>query len=100
MLNVKYLPNTRSRRPAPAWANKHYNRFRHFDKDKVMMDFAIFAIAFNMGKMHLKGRIIAPNANKSNNPDKSYVIILVKTNFIRESARFSTLEPYDSKIAA
>jgi hypothetical protein len=32
-------------------ANKHYKRFRHFGKDKIKMDFAIFAIAFNMGKM-------------------------------------------------
>ena len=36
-------------------SNKHYNRFRHFKKDKVLMDFAIFAIAFNIGKLHLKG---------------------------------------------
>ena len=49
----------RSRRPIEPEAvfgqtksNKHYNRFRHFDKDKVMMDFAIFAIAFNLGKMY------------------------------------------------
>ena len=31
--------------------NKAYRRFRHFWKDKVMMDFAFFAIAFNIGKM-------------------------------------------------
>jgi transposase len=31
--------------------NKAYRRFRHFGKDKVMMDFAFFAIAFNIGKM-------------------------------------------------
>ena len=36
-------------------SNKHYNRFRHFKKDKVLMDFAIFATAFNIGKLHLKG---------------------------------------------
>ena len=35
-------------------ANKQYNRFRHFGKEKVMMDFAIFAIAFNLLKMHRK----------------------------------------------
>src|SRR5574344_770148 len=38
-------------------SNKHYNRFRHFKKDKVLMDFAIFAIAFNLGKLHLKGLV-------------------------------------------
>ena len=31
--------------------NKAYKRFRHFGKDKVNMDFAFFAIAFNIGKM-------------------------------------------------
>ena len=28
-----------------------YKRFRHFGKDKVTMDFAFFAIAFNLKKM-------------------------------------------------
>ena len=32
-------------------ANKHYKRFRHFGKEKITMDFAILAIAFNIGKM-------------------------------------------------
>lgn len=31
--------------------NKAYRRFRHFGKDKVTMDFAFFAIAFNLAKM-------------------------------------------------
>ena len=31
--------------------NKAYRRFRHFGKDKVTMDFAFFAIAFNLMKM-------------------------------------------------
>ena len=31
--------------------NKAYKRFRHFGKDKVNMDFAFFAIAFNIGKI-------------------------------------------------
>jgi transposase len=34
--------------------NKHYNRFRHFGKDGVMTDFAIFAVAFNIGKLFNK----------------------------------------------
>jgi hypothetical protein len=48
----------RSRRPIEPEAgfgqmkfNKAYNRFRHFGQDKVMMDFAIFAIAFALLKM-------------------------------------------------
>lgn len=34
--------------------NMAYRRFRHFDKDKVNMDFAFFAIAFNLKKMIAK----------------------------------------------
>ena len=36
--------------------NMHYRRFRHFGKDKVTMDFAFFAIAFNVKKMAAKLR--------------------------------------------
>ena len=36
--------------------NMHYRRFRHFGKDKVTMDFAFFAIAFNIKKMAAKAR--------------------------------------------
>lgn len=32
-------------------ANCHYKRFRHFGKDKTNMDFAFFAIAFDLKKM-------------------------------------------------
>ena len=34
--------------------NKSYNRFRHTGKDKIKMDFAIFAIAFNILKLYRK----------------------------------------------
>ena len=37
--------------------NKAYKRFRHFGKDKVNMDFAFFAIAFNIGKMCRKTKL-------------------------------------------
>lgn len=47
----------RSRRPIEPEAvfgqmkhNKHYKRFRHKGKDKVKMDFTLFAIAFNLQK--------------------------------------------------
>ena len=36
--------------------NMGYKRFRHFGKDKVTMDFAFFAIAFNIKKMVAKVR--------------------------------------------
>ena len=34
--------------------NMNYKRFRHFGKDKAFMDFAFFAIAFNIKKMCAK----------------------------------------------
>lgn len=34
--------------------NMGYRRFRHFGKDKITMDFAFFAIAFNIKKLHAK----------------------------------------------
>ncbi|QUB41334.1 IS1182 family transposase [Prevotella veroralis] len=37
--------------------NKVYKRFRHLGKDKVNMDFAFFAIAFNIGKMCKKNNL-------------------------------------------
>lgn len=45
-----------------------YERFRHFGKDKITMDFAFFAIAFNIKKMAEKGQrqgIIPINEGKS-----------------------------------
>ena len=44
--------------------NMGYKRFRHFGKDKVSMDFAFFAIAFNLKKMCRK---IAKQANNGGN---------------------------------
>lgn len=48
----------RSRRPVEPEAvfgqmkaNKHYKRFRHVGKDLISIDFALFAMAFNIGKM-------------------------------------------------
>ena len=35
-------------------ANMQYTRFRHFGEDLVKMDFAIFATAFNLLKLHRK----------------------------------------------
>ena len=36
--------------------NMGYKRFRHFGKDKITMDFAFFAIAFNIKKMVAKSQ--------------------------------------------
>lgn len=54
-------------------SNKGYDRFRHFNNDnttdKVMMDFAIFAVAFNLEKLYRKmqdnGKEQAKTKNKS-----------------------------------
>jgi transposase len=45
-------------------ANKQYNRFRHFGLDKVKMDFAIFAVAFNIGKLYNKAQNVSKNQKK------------------------------------
>ncbi len=46
--------------------NMAYRRFRHFGKDKVSMDFAFFAIAFNLKKMCSK--IAKQTKNGGNTP--------------------------------
>ena len=46
--------------------NMAYRRFRHFGKDKVTMDFAFFAIAFNIKKMCSK--IAKQTLNGGNTP--------------------------------
>lgn len=45
--------------------NMQYKRFRHFGKDKVTMDFAFFAIAFNIKKMCSKIAKALKNGGKS-----------------------------------
>ena len=42
-----------------------YRRFRHFGKDKVTMDFAFFAIAFNIKKMCSKTRKTTENGGNT-----------------------------------
>ena len=52
-----------------------YKRFRHFGKDKITMNFAFFAIAFNIKKMAEKGQrqgIIPINEGKFVHFDGSY----------------------------
>ena len=53
----------------------HYKRFRHFGKDKVTMDFAFFAIAFNIKKMAAKMAKSARNGR--NEPDFHCFLIMV-----------------------
>lgn len=56
--------------------NMAYRRFRHFGKDKVTMDFALFAIAFNIKKMCSK---IAKQAkNEGNTPNSGLYLIIFR----------------------
>lgn len=52
--------------------NLAYRRFRHFGKDKVKMDFAFFAIAFNIKKMCSK--IAKQTKNGGNTPHSGLFI--------------------------
>jgi hypothetical protein len=57
-------------------SNKQYFRLRHFGKELVTMDFAIFAIAFNLGKMYNKEKITPKNPKSAiKNSEKSLVLL-------------------------
>ena len=71
----------RSRRPTEheavfeqTKANKRYNRFRHSDKGKVMMGFAIHALAFNRGKVYRETIIDNKLSTKSLKQDVFLVV--------------------------
>ncbi|MDP4238468.1 MAG: hypothetical protein Q8904_03230, partial [Bacteroidota bacterium] len=54
-----------------------------FDKDKVMMDFAIFAIAFNLGKMYRKAKTIVKNtANTDTHLCYLTIIVFLRKNYL------------------
>jgi len=59
-------------------ANRQYKRFRHFGIDKVKMDFTIFAIAFNIGKLHNKTQNASKNQEESSNFTKNRLLSVVK----------------------
>jgi hypothetical protein len=58
-------------------SNKQYFRFRHFGKDMITMDFAIFAIAFNLGKLLAKGKNMSQNRRKSSLLSEILVFVAV-----------------------
>ena len=62
-----------------------YKRFRHFGKDKVTMDFAFFAIAFNIKKMAAKMAKLTKNGG--NGPGFYCFLIIVHTQ-LHESATY------------
>lgn len=59
--------------------NMAYRRFRHFGKDKVTMDFAFFAIAFNIKKMCSK--IAKQTKNGENTPH--FGLFMIISRFLR-----------------
>ncbi len=59
--------------------NMAYRRFRHFGKDKVTMDFAFFAIAFNIKKMCSK--IAKQTKNGGNTPH--FGLFMIISRFLR-----------------
>ncbi|OJV35084.1 MAG: hypothetical protein BGO29_09700 [Bacteroidales bacterium 36-12] len=77
-------------------SNKQYFRFRHFGKDLINMDFAIFAIAFNIGKLHNKGKIIPENRLKPY--VLSEMIILVVVCFENYQLHFRQEKSYAQNI--
>jgi transposase len=97
----------RSRRPIEPEAvfgqtkeNKQYKRFRHFGGEKVKMDFAIFAIAFNIGKLYNKGRKTAFSGKKSAVSGTKTGFIVIMTVFIRKKEQNQTYLQSSSPLAA
>ena len=74
--------------------NMQYKRFRHFGKDKITMDFAFFAIAFNIKKMAAKNR---KQANMPTNGGQS--VPFEGSNTLIRNLQ-STYKPEIIKIAA
>jgi hypothetical protein len=55
--------------------NKSYYRFRHVGKDKIKMDFAVFAIAFNILKLHRK--MTKKRKTAKNSPENTQITFLI-----------------------
>jgi hypothetical protein len=68
-------------------SNKQYYRFRHFGKDLITTDSAIFPIAFNLGKMHNKGKSTPKNSQKSSDLLKftPLVVIIIRNHKIYQA---------------
>ena len=87
----------RSRRPIEPEAvfgqmkyNMQYKRFRHFGKDKVTMDFAFFAIAFDIKKMAAKRREMPNKQHRKDILEPIYRIDAAKCRRISITGRLFT----------
>ena len=65
--------------------NMAYRRFRHFGKDKVTMDFAFFAIAFNIKKWAAKW---AKHTRNGGNPTHFCIFCLTVQIYLPENRTF------------
>jgi hypothetical protein len=67
-------------------ASKQYNLVRHFGPDRVKVDFAVFAIAFNTGKPYNKTQIISENPKKQSFFDQKEIIFVFILMFIKKKS--------------
>lgn len=78
-------------------SNKGYNRFRHFNHnnrmDKVIMDFAIFAVAFNLEKLYrkIRDRGKEPSKVKNKPPFTGFILSCHSRNHKAEKIKTSPL---------
>jgi hypothetical protein len=76
-----------------AKSNKGYSRFRHFndtEPDKVMMDFALFAVAFTLQKLHRKRKNTGQNSPGVQNGMVFLCLFIVFRPVCRKSVKFNT----------
>ena len=74
-----------------------YKRFRHFGKDKVTMDFAFFAIAFNLKKMCARITKNTQNDGKGGfTPSQSLIFVILSPIM---SAIFNRMRPAKKLVA-
>jgi hypothetical protein len=77
-----------------AESNKGYNRFRRFndrEPDKVMPDFAIFAVAFHLQKLHRKRKNTRQNPpGVQNRMFFPYLFIIFRPSY-RKSVKLNTM---------
>jgi len=97
----------RSRRPiepeavfGQTKANKQYSRFRHFQLDKIKMDFAVFAIAFNIGKLFNKLQNVSKKQKISAVFAKNQLFFVLILPLMTVKSRYRENDEQNYKIAA
>jgi hypothetical protein len=78
-----------------AKSNEGYNRFRRFNNtepDKVRMDFALFAVAFNLQKLHRKRKNTGQNPPGVQNGMVFLYLFIILRPVCRKSVKFNTAD--------